>query len=122
MEQVATDKAPAAVGPYSQAIKAGGFVFTAGQIALTPEGTLANGGIAEQTEQVIQNLKAVLEAAGTSIHNTVKATVYLADMSDFAAMNEVYTQHFTSKPARSTVQVAKLPKGALVEIDVVAEI
>ncbi|MCK4326874.1 MAG: RidA family protein [Candidatus Diapherotrites archaeon] len=120
MEAISTNKAPAAVGPYSQAIKAGNFVFTAGQIALTPEGELVNGGIAEQTEQVVQNLKAVLEEAGTTIHSVVKTTVYLAQMSDFALMNEVYGAHFTSKPARSTIQAAKIPRGALVEIDVIA--
>ncbi|MFC2174983.1 RidA family protein [archaeon] len=122
MESVFTEKAPAAVGPYSQAIKSGGFVFTAGQVALTPEGTLVNGGIHAQTEQVIANLKAVLEQAGTSLHNVVKTTVYLADLNDFAGMNESYAQHFTSKPARSTVQVAKLPKAMLVEIDAIAVI
>jgi len=122
MEVVSTEKAPAAGGPYSQAIKTGNLVFTAGQVALTPEGNLVNGGIADQTEQAIQNLKQVLEAAGTSIHKAVKTTVYLADMNDYAGMNEVYGQHFTSNPARSTIQVAKVPLGALVEIDVVAEI
>jgi len=120
MEAVSTNKAPPAAGPYSMAIKSGGFVFTAGQIGLDTKGTMAQG-IAGQTEQAIRNIEAVLAAAGTSITKVVKTTVFLANMDDFAAMNEIYAKHFTSKPARSTVQVAKLPKGALVEIDAVAE-
>ncbi len=119
---VATDQAPKAIGPYSQAITGGGFVFTAGQVALNPKtGELVGTAIAEQTEQVMQNLTAVLAAAGTSLGQVVKTTVYLADMADFAGMNEVYARHFGGhKPARSTVQAAGLPKGARVEIDLIA--
>src|SRR5216110_3588528 len=119
---VATDAAPKAIGPYSQAIIMDSLVFTAGQVALDPKsGELVGKTTAEQTEQVFANLKAVLSAAGTSLANVVKTTVYLADMADFAPMNEVYARHFGShKPARSTVQAAGLPKGARVEIDVVA--
>ena len=105
MEAIATDKAPAAIGPYSQAIKHCQLVFTAGQIALRADGTLVEGGIAEQTGQVIKNLSAVLEKSGSSLDKVVKTTVFLADMQDFAAMNEVYARHFTAKPARSTVAV-----------------
>jgi 2-iminobutanoate/2-iminopropanoate deaminase len=119
---VATDDAPKAIGPYSQAIVTDGLVFTAGQVALDPKsGELVGKTIAEQTEQVFRNLQAVLTAAGTSLDNVVKATVYLADMADFAQMNEVYAKYFgTHKPARSTVQAAGLPKAARVEIDVIA--
>jgi 2-iminobutanoate/2-iminopropanoate deaminase len=119
---VATDAAPKAIGPYSQAIVTDGLVFTAGQVALDPRsGELVGKTAAEQTEQVLLNLKAVLAAAGTSLDNVVKTTVYLADMADFAQMNEVYAKHFgTHKPARSTVQAAGLPKAARVEIDVIA--
>ena len=119
---VATDAAPKAIGPYSQAITADGLVFTAGQVALDPKsGELVGRTTAEQTEQVFANLKAILAAAGTSLGNVVKTTVYLIDMADFAQMNEVYAKHFgTHKPARSTVQAAGLPKAARVEIDVIA--
>jgi 2-iminobutanoate/2-iminopropanoate deaminase len=119
---VATDGAPKAIGPYSQAITMDGLVFTAGQVALDPRsGELVGRTTAEQTEQVFANLKAVLAAAGTALGNVVKTTVYLADMADFGQMNEVYAKHFGShKPARSTVQAAGLPKGARVEIDVIA--
>lgn len=119
---VATDAAPKAIGPYSQAITSNGLVFTAGQVALDPKsGELVGKTTAEQTEQVCKNLSAVLEAAGTGLANVVKATVYLADMADFPQMNEVYARHFGAhKPARSTVQAAGLPKGARVEIDVIA--
>ncbi len=119
---VATDAAPKAIGPYSQAIVTDGLVFSAGQVALDPRsGELVGKTTAEQTEQVLQNLKAVLAAAGTNLDNVVKTTVYLADMADFAQMNEVYAKHFgTHKPARSTVQAAGLPKAARVEIDVIA--
>jgi 2-iminobutanoate/2-iminopropanoate deaminase len=122
MRVIATDGAPKAIGPYSQAIVNGNFVFTAGQVALDPKsGELVGKTTAEQTEQVFANLKAVLAAAGTSLQQVVKTTVYLADMADFAQMNEVYAKHFgTHKPARSTVQAAGLPKAARVEIDVVA--
>ena len=119
---VATDAAPKAIGPYSQAIMTDGLVFTAGQVALDPtSGELVGTTTAQQTEQVLKNLQAVLAAAGTSLGNVVKTTVYLADMADFAQMNEVYAKHFgTHKPARSTVQAAGLPKAARVEIDVIA--
>jgi len=119
---VATDAAPKAIGPYSQAIMTDGLVFTAGQVALDPKsGELVGTSTAQQTEQVLKNLQAVLAAAGTSLDNVVKTTVYLADMADFATMNEVYTRYFgTHKPARSTVQAAGLPKAARVEIDVIA--
>ena len=119
---VATDRAPGAIGPYSQAIVAGGLVFTAGQIALVPgTGTLVAGDVAAQTRQVMANLEAVLAAAGSSFARVVKTTIYLTDMADFAAVNEVYAVHFPENPpARSTVAVRALPKGAAVEIDVVA--
>ena len=122
MRVIATDAAPKAIGPYSQAIVNDNLVFTAGQVALDPKsGDLVGRSTAEQTEQVFANLKAVLAAAGTSLQNVLKTTVYLADMADFAQMNEVYAKHFGShKPARSTVQAAGLPKGARVEIDAVA--
>lgn len=119
---VATDAAPKAIGPYSQAITTDGLIFTAGQVALDPtSGELVGRTTAEQTEQVLANLTAVLAAAGTGLGNVVKTTVYLADMADFSQMNEVYAKHFgTHKPARSTVQAAGLPKGARVEIDAIA--
>lgn len=119
---VVTDGAPQAIGPYSQAITTDGLVFTAGQVALDPRsGELVGRTTAEQTEQVFANLRAVLAAAGTSLGNVVKTTVYLADMADFREMNEVYARHFGKhKPARSTVQAAGLPKAARVEIDVIA--
>ena len=119
---VQTKEAPGAIGPYSQAVIANGFVFTSGQIPIDPAtGEFVSGGIAEQTQQVLKNLKAVLEAAGTGLQQVVKTTVYLADMQDFTAMNEVYATFFGAEPpARSTVQAARLPKDARVEIDVVA--
>jgi 2-iminobutanoate/2-iminopropanoate deaminase len=122
MRVIATDAAPKAIGPYSQAMATETLVFTAGQVALDPKlGELVGKTTAEQTEQVLANLKAVLAAAGTSLANVVKTTVYLADMADFAQMNEVYAKHFgANKPARSTVQAAGLPKGARIEIDVIA--
>jgi len=122
MRTIATADAPKAIGPYSQAIALDRLVFTAGQVALDPKsGELVGRTTAEQTERVLANLRAVLSAAGTSFANVVKTTVYLADMADFAQMNEVYAKHFAShKPARSTVQAAGLPKGARVEIDVIA--
>jgi len=122
MRIIATDAAPKAIGPYSQAIAIEGLIFTAGQVALDPKsGELVGRTTAEQTEQVFANLKAVLAAAGAALVNVVKTTVYLADMADFAQMNEVYARHFGAhKPARSTVQAAGLPKGARVEIDVIA--
>ncbi len=119
---VSTKDAPQAIGPYSQAIKAGGFVFTAGQIPIDPgTGKLVEGDIKAQTERVLKNLSAVLAAAGSSMDRIVKTTVFLKNMSDFPAMNEVYGQFFKNEPpSRSTVQVAALPKDALIEIDVVA--
>lgn len=122
MEKVHTEDAPAAIGPYSQAVKVGDFVFTSGQIALTKGGGMVEGGVKEQAEQVLKNLQAVLGAAGTSLDNAVKVTVYLSDMNDFAEMNEVYEQYFRNRPARSTVGVARLPKDAKVEMDVVASL
>jgi len=121
-ESISSDQAPKAIGPYEQAIRAGDFVYTAGQIPIDPQtGNLVPGGIAEQTRQVLENLKAVLAAAGSSLDKVVKATVYLRSMSDFAALNEVYGEYLgNAKPARSTVAVADLPRGALVEIDFVA--
>lgn len=123
MKQIITTKdAPQAIGPYSQAVVAGGLVFASGQIPLNPQtGEFVPGGIAEQTEQVLRNLSKVLEAAGTALNRVVKTTVFLADMSDFSAMNEVYGRFFASEPpARSTVQAAGLPRDARVEIDVIA--
>ena len=121
-EAVQTDKAPKAIGPYEQAIKVDGFVFTAGQIPLDPKsGNIVEGGIAAQTRQVLENLKGVLIASNSSLERVVKATVFLKNMADFAAMNEVYAEYLGSaRPARSTVAVAELPRGALVEIDLVA--
>ena len=121
MKVISTKKAPNAIGPYSQAIIANGFVFTSGQIALKPDGEFAGGDVKAQTEQVMQNLKAILKKAGSDFDHAVKTTIFLANMGDFAVVNEVYGGYFTkTKPARSTVQVAKLPKDALVEIEVVA--
>ena len=121
MKTIHTDKAPAAIGPYSQAIAAQGFIYTSGQIALNPQtGAIVAEDIEKQTEQAIQNLKAVLEAAGSSLENVVKTTCFLQHMSDFAAFNGVYEQYFTGKPARSCVEVDALPKDALVEIEAVA--
>ena len=121
-ERIQTDKAPKAIGPYSQAIKAKGFVFASGQVALDPATMqVVEGGIREQTERVMNNLKAVLEAAGSSFDQVVKTTVFLADMNDFTAMNEVYGRFFgETPPARSTVQVSRLPRDVRVEIDVIA--
>jgi len=123
-KRVHTDGAPAAIGPYSQAIVSGGFVFTAGQIGLDPgTGEFVEGGVAEQAERALQNLSAVLEAAGTTMKDVVKTTVFLADMGDFVTVNEVYAGYFSEPfPARSAVQAANLPKGALVEIDAVARL
>ena len=124
MQFVATGSAPKAIGPYSQGTVAGGFLYTAGQIALDPVTmVLEGGGVAEQTGRVFDNLRAILAEAGTDLGRVVKATVYLVDMADFQAMNEVYAQAFGEhRPARSTVAVAGLPKGARVEIDLVAEV
>ena len=119
---VSTDKAPGAIGPYSQAVKAGGMVFCSGQIPIDPAtGEFVSNDVTEQTEQVLKNLSAVLEAAGSSLGGVVKTTVFLADMGDFTAMNEVYGRYFdTNKPARATVQAARLPRDARVEIDCIA--
>jgi 2-iminobutanoate/2-iminopropanoate deaminase len=121
-EVVKTDRAAAPIGPYSQAIRANGFVFTSGQIAIDPAtGQVINGDIAPQTERVLNNISAILAAAGTSLDRVVRTTVFLKNMSDFAAMNEVYARYCKSQPpARSTVEVARLPKDVLVEIDVIA--
>jgi len=121
-ETIRTDKAPAAIGPYAQAVKANGLLFCSGQIALDPAtGELAAGGVAAEAEQVMANIAAVLAAAGTGFSQVVKTTIFLADMGDFGAVNEIYGRFFPDhKPARSTVAVRSLPKGALVEIEVVA--
>ena len=123
MEKIYTKNAPDAIGPYTQAIKAGGFVFTSGQIAIVPESaTVEATDIKGQTAQVCKNLSEVLEAACTSLDNVVKTTCFLADMADFAAFNEVYGEYFVSKPARSCVAAKQLPRNVLVEIEVVAQI
>ncbi|HET9697309.1 MAG TPA: RidA family protein [Terriglobales bacterium] len=121
---VATKDAPQAIGPYSQAIKSGGFLFSSGQIAIDPStGQVIEGDVAAQTERVMKNLAAILKAAGLSLNNVVKTTVFLKSMGDFATMNEIYGRHFGEhRPARSTVEVARLPKDVLVEIDVIAEL
>ena len=120
---VSTDKAPGAIGPYSQAIKTGTLVFTAGQIPLDPAtGKLVEGDIAAQTERVMQNLAAILEASGSSFGQVIKTTCFLANLDDFAAFNEVYARYFSeNKPARSTIQAGRLPAGASVEVECVAE-
>jgi 2-iminobutanoate/2-iminopropanoate deaminase len=121
MEKVESKSAPAAIGPYSQAVVESGFIFTSGQIPLSPEtGEIVGGTVKEQAEQVIKNLNAVLAAAGSDITRVVKTTCFLTDMNDFTAFNEVYSRHFTGKPARSCVAVLALPKGAKVEIEAVA--
>lgn len=121
LQVVATDKAPAAIGPYSQAIKLGGLLFTSGQIPLDAAGQLVQGGIEEQTHQVFRNLEAVLAAAGASFQDVVKATVFMKDMNQFATVNGIYSTYFGEhKPARSAVEVARLPKDVLVEIEVIA--
>ena len=122
-EKIYTKNAPDAIGPYSQAVKAGGLVFTSGQIAINPaSGNVEADTIEGQTEQVMKNLGAVLEAAGTSFDKAVKTTCFLADMNDFAAFNEIYGRYFTSKPARSCVAVKTLPKNVLCEVEVIAEV
>ena len=126
-QAISTTDAPAAIGPYSQAVLIGDFLYTSGQVALDPaSGALVPGGVTEQTALVIQNLKAVLAAAGASLAQVVKTTVFLKNMGDFAAMNEVYGRYFAGDdvvaPARSTVEVARLPKDALVEIEVIAHL
>jgi 2-iminobutanoate/2-iminopropanoate deaminase len=120
-EIISTDRGPKAIGPYSQAVKANGFVFTAGQVAFDPAtGQLIEGDVGRQTARVFENLKAIVEAAGSSLERAVKATVYLKDMNDFAAMNEVYARYFSANfPARSTVEAARLPRDVRVEIDLI---
>lgn len=119
---ISTNDGPRAIGPYSQAIRANGFVFVSGQVSIDPvTNTLVSGDVGAQTERVLQNLSGILKAAGTSLQKVVRTTVFLKNMNDFAAMNEVYGKHFSSQPpARSTVEVARLPKDVLVEIDVIA--
>ena len=123
INKISTDKAPKAIGPYSQAVLCGGMLYTSGQIALSPEnGELVGENIAEQTEQIMKNLSAVLAEAGTSFDNVVKTTCFLADIADFAVFNEVYGKYITSAPARSCVAVKSLPKGALAEVEVIAKV
>lgn len=123
MRRIATEKAPKAIGPYSQAIVYGGLVFTSGQIPINPETAEVDAvGISAQAEQVMKNLGEVLSAAGSSFEKAVKTTCFLANMADFAAFNEVYAKYFTENPARSCVAVKELPKGVLVEVEVIAEI
>jgi 2-iminobutanoate/2-iminopropanoate deaminase len=122
MKKVHTDKAPAAIGPYSQAIVYDHFVFTSGQIPLDPKTqAMKEGGIEEQTQQIMENLSSVLHAAGSSLDDVIKTTCFLADMSDFAAFNEVYSKYIQNAPARSCVAVKELPKGALAEVEVIAK-
>lgn len=123
ISKISTDKAPAAIGPYSQGVVANGFVFTSGQIAIDPAtGAVVSGGVKEQTEQVMKNLSAVLKAAGASFESAVKVTCYLSDMSYFSEFNEVYARYFVGSPARSCVAVRGLPRDVLVEVEVVAKI
>ena len=123
IKKISTDKAPAAIGPYSQAIISGNMVFTSGQIPINPAtGNVEAVGITAQTEQVMKNLGEVLSAAGSSYEKAIKTTCFLAEIADFAAFNEVYAKYFTEKPARSCVAVKDLPKGVLVEVEVIAEI
>jgi len=121
-EIIATDKAPAAIGPYSQGVKVGNFIFVSGQIPIDPKtGKIVGNDIMVQTKRVLENIKAVLEAAGANLTNVVKTTVYLVDMYDFNTMNEIYATYFSENPpARSTVEVSKLPKGSKIEVDVIA--
>ena len=123
MKIVSTNNAPAAIGPYSQAVISGNMLFTSGQIAIDPAtGNVVEGGIAEQTEQIMKNLGEVLKAAGVSFENAVKTTCFLADIADFTTFNEIYGKYFTGKPARSCVAVKDLPKGVLAEVEVIAEL
>lgn len=121
MEKISTEKAPQAIGPYSQAYVANGFIFTSGQIAIDPaDGTIKATTIEEQTEQVCKNVEEILKAAGSGMENVVKTTCFLADMGDFAAFNGIYEKHFVSKPARSCVAVKQLPKNVLCEVEAIA--
>ncbi len=123
MKVISTSSAPAAIGPYSQAMVTGNLLFTSGQIAIDPAtGNVVEGGIVEQTEQIMKNLGEVLKAAGATFDNAVKTTCFLAEIADFAAFNEIYGKYFTSKPARSCVAVKDLPKGVLAEVEVIAEL
>lgn len=122
MNTIHTNNAPEAIGPYSQAVAVGNLIYTSGQIPINPKtGNVEAVGISEQTEQVCKNLKAVLEAAGSSLEKAVKTTCFLNDIGDFTQFNEVYAKYFTNKPARSCVEVSALPKGVLVEVEVIAE-
>jgi len=122
VKQISSKKAPKAIGPYSQAIKAGSFIFCSGQIAINPKtNEFKPGTIIEETTRVIENLKAVLEQANSGLEKTIKVTVYLLNIDNFTEMNKVYEKYFLNKPARSTIEVSKLPKGAKIEIDVIAE-
>jgi 2-iminobutanoate/2-iminopropanoate deaminase len=122
IDTVATDKGPKAIGPYSQAVRANGFVFVSGQIALDPKTQqIVEGGISFQTERVLENMKAIVEAAGSAMHQVVKITVFLADMTEFGAMNEVYSRYFPNNPpARSTIEASRLPRNVRVEIECIA--
>ncbi len=121
MEFVATQNAPQAIGPYSQAVKHGGLVYTSGQIALTPAGEMTEDDIVKQTHQVMKNVSAVLEAAGSSLNGVIKTTIFLSDMDNFVTVNEIYAEYFGDhKPARATVAVKTLPKNAMIEIDCIA--
>lgn len=123
IKKISTDKAPAAIGPYSQAAVFGGILYTSGQIAIDPEtSALVQGGISEQTERIMKNLDAVLSAAGSDFESVIKTTCFLADMNDFAVFNGIYEKYFTSRPARSCVAVKALPKGALAEVELIAKI
>ncbi len=123
MEKIETEKAPKAIGPYSQAVKVNNLVFTAGQIALNPKtNQMVEGDIAAHAAQIFKNINSILEAAGTSLDNAIKVNVYLKDINDFQKMNEIYEKYITNKPARATIQAAALPKNALVEMDVIAEV
>lgn len=122
-EAVFTDKAPEPIGPYSQAVKAGGFLFISGQIPVDKDGKLVEGDIKAQTRQVLENIRAILEAAGAGLDDVVKVTVYLKDMNDFGAMNEVYAEYFgSSKPARAAVEVSRLPKDVRIEVEAIARL
>lgn len=123
MEIIYTDKAPAAIGPYSQAIAIDNLIYTSGQIGINPStGVIVDGGIVQETEQAISNIKEILRASGTDFDKVIKTTCFLTDMGDFAVFNSIYAKYFVSKPARSCVAVSKLPKGAMVEIEVIASL